>query len=135
MYWNTIYNDSSLGKVGIDMTMQEFLKEIDNHRDILSSEAISFLDELMEKNSTENILTEVGRKILISMSNNKETYLGVFSSKQLGELLFMSARSVSGSMRKLVTEQYVEKVGQNPVTYKLTDLGETLAKELQVDKD
>jgi DNA-binding HxlR family transcriptional regulator len=47
----------------------------------------------------------------------------------------MSARSVSGSMRKLVTEQYVEKVGQNPVTYKLTDLGETLAKELQVDKD
>ena len=117
------------------MTMQEFLKEIDNHKDILSSEAISFLEELMEKNSTENILTEVGRKILISMSNNKETYLGVFSSKQLGELLFMSARSVSGSMRKLVTEQYVEKVGQNPVTYKLTDLGEALAKELQVDKD
>ena len=35
-------------------------------------------------------------EILISMSNNKETYLGVFSSKQLGELLFMSARSVSG---------------------------------------
>ena len=31
------------------MTMQEFLKEIDNHRDILSSEAVSFLDELMER--------------------------------------------------------------------------------------
>ena len=34
-----------------------------------------------------------------------------------------------------VTEQYVEKAGANPVTYKLTELGETLAKELQVDKD
>lgn len=116
------------------MTMQEFLKEIDSHKEVLSEAAIEFLNELMEKNSTENILTETGRKILISMLNNKETYLGVFSSKQLGELLFMSARSVSGSMRKLVTEQYVEKAGVNPVTYKLTENGETLAKELQVDK-
>ena len=66
---------------------------------------------------------------------NKETYLNVFSSKQLGELLFMSARSVSGSMRKLVTEQYVEKSGTNPVTYKLTENGKVLAKELQVDKN
>ena len=117
------------------MTMQEFLKEIDSHRDILSEFAIDFLDELLEKNSTENILTETGRKILISMYANKETYLNVFSSKQLGELLFMSARSVSGSMRKLVTEQYVEKSGTNPVTYKLTENGEVLAKELQVDKN
>lgn len=117
------------------MTMKEFLSEIDTHRDMLSEEAINFLDELITKNASENILTEVGRKILISMSNNKDTYLGVFSAKQLGELLFMSARSISGSMRKLVTEQYVEKVGQNPVTYKLTDLGESLVKELQIDKD
>ena len=47
----------------------------------------------------------------------------------------MSALSVSGSMRKLVTEQYVEKSGTNPVTYKLTENGEVLAKELQVDKN
>ena len=117
------------------MIMQEFLKEIDSHRDILSESAIDFLDELLEKNSTENILTETGRKILISMYVNKETYLNVFSSKQLGELLFMSARSVSGSMRKLVTEQYIEKSSTNPVTYKLTENGEVLAKELQVDKN
>ena len=117
------------------MTMKDFLNEVNNHKDILSDAAVSFLEELIEKNASENILTEVGSKILISMSKNKDTYLGVFSSKQLGELLFMSARSISGSMRKLVTEQYVEKAGANPVTYKLTELGETLAKELQVDKD
>ena len=111
-----------------------FLKEIDNHRDVLSESAIEFLNELLEKNSTENILTETGRKILISMYTNKETYLNTFSSKQLGELLFMSARSISGSMRKLVTEQYVEKAGTNPVTYKLTKNGEALAEELQIDK-
>ena len=105
------------------MTMQEFLKEIDSHRDILSESAIDFLDELLEKNSTENILTETGRKILISMYANKETYLNVFSSKQLGELLFMSARSISGSMRKLVTDGFVEKVGQDPAIYTITEKG------------
>ena len=69
------------------------------------------------------------------MAEKSEAYMNVFSSKQLGELLFMSARSVSGSMRKLVTEGYVEKAGSNPVTYKLTENGATLAKELQVDKN
>lgn len=105
------------------MTMQEFLKEIDSHRDILSESAIEFLNELLEKNSTENILTETGRKILISMYTNKETYLNTFSSKQLGELLFMSARSISGSMRKLVTDGFVEKVGQDPAIYTITEKG------------
>lgn len=117
------------------MTMQEFLKEIDTHREILSDTAIEFLDELIEKNSSENLLTEVGKKILITMMEKNEAYLNVFTSKQLGELLFMSARSVSGAMRKLVTEQYVVKSGTNPVTYNLTPEGKTVAKELSVDKN
>lgn len=117
------------------MIMQEFLKEINSHREILSDSAIKFLDELLEKNSIENTLTETGKKILISMYTNKETHLNTFSSKQLGELLFMSARSISGSMRKLVSAQYVEKVGINPVTYKITTNGEALVKEFQIDKE
>ena len=117
------------------MTMQEFLKEIDTHREILSNTAIEFLDELIEKNSSENLLTEVGKKILITMMEKNEAYLNVFTSKQLGELLFMSARSVSGAMRKLVTEQYVVKSGTNPVTYNLTPEGKTVVKGLSVDKN
>lgn len=117
------------------MTMQDFLKEIDTHREILSDTAIEFLDELIEKNSSENLLTDVGKKILITMMEKNEAYLNVFTAKQLGELLFMSARSVSGAMRKLVTEQYVVKSGTNPVTYNLTPEGKTVAKELSVDKN
>lgn len=117
------------------MTMQEFLKEIDTHREILSDTAIEFLDELIEKNSSENLLTDVGKKILITMLEKNEAYLNVFTAKQLGELLFMSARSVSGAMRKLVTEQYVVKSGTNPVTYNLTPEGKTVAKGLSVDKN
>ena len=36
---------------------------------------------------------------------------------------FLSGRSVSGSMRKLVTDGYVEKISVNPIAYGLTDLG------------
>ncbi len=117
------------------MTMKDFLEEINANRQVLSEDAIVFLDELLEKNSTENLLTEVGKKILIAMAEKSEAYMNVFSSKQLGELLFMSARSVSGSMRKLVTEQYVIKSGTNPVTYSLTPAGQDIAKELHIDKN
>lgn len=117
------------------MTMKEFLEEINTHRDTLSEEAIVFLDELLDKNSTENLLTDSGKKILITMEKKSEAYMNVFSSKQLGELLFMSARSVSGAMRKLVTEGYVIKSGTNPVTYSLTPNGKDIAKELQIDKN
>ena len=113
------------------MTMKEFLEEINNNRQMLSESAISFLDELIEKNHPNQLLTDAGKKIIIAMQNNAELYLNNFSSKQLGEILFMPARSVSGSIRKLVTEGYVKKQGLNPVTYGLTEQGQ----DLQVDKD
>ena len=50
--------------------------------------------------------------------------------EEIGEGIFMSGRSVSGSMRKLVTDGYVEKVGTNPVCYGLTDTG----RDYQFDK-
>jgi DNA-binding HxlR family transcriptional regulator len=33
---------------------------------------------------------------------------------------------VSGAIRKLVTDGYVEKVGQDPVIYTLTELGKSV---------
>lgn len=117
------------------MNMIEFLTEVETIKDKLSPQAQEFLQELKEKNSSESLLTKTGKKILITMRDNAETYLNTFSSKQIGELLFMPARSVSGSMRKLVTEEYVKKGGNNPVTYSLTETGKEVAKELQIDKD
>ena len=40
---------------------------------------------------------------------------------KIGEGLFIHARSVTGAMRKLIADGYVEKTGQNPVSYSLTD--------------
>jgi Mn-dependent DtxR family transcriptional regulator len=56
------------------------------------------------------------------MQQNQATYKPS-SSKQLGELLFMPPRSVSGAMKKLLNEGYCRKQATNPVTYELTTLG------------
>lgn len=68
-------------------------------------------------------ITENGIKILKIMQDKLNQYNNIFTSKNIGEFLFMSPRSVSGSMKKLITDGYVIKLGLNPVSYGLTDLG------------
>ena len=86
--------------------------------------ALDFFKEFKEgkvKNSKE--MTENGRKSLIWMQENLESMNNTFTSKEIAEGLFTSGRSVSGSMRKLVNDGYVEKIGTNPVQYALTKKG------------
>lgn len=80
---------------------------------------------LNEKKSSSNNgeMTENGSKILRYMQSNEDKYNNLFTSKEIGEGLFMSSRSVSGSMRKIIADGFSEKVGKDPVTYSLTDEG------------
>lgn len=66
-------------------------------------------------------LTENGKKILTFLQENTETNL--WKSKDIAEGLFLSSRTVSGAIRKLVTDGFVEKVGQDPVIYSITEKG------------
>lgn len=68
-------------------------------------------------------LTENGAKILAYMQNNRDSYNNIFKSRDIAEGLFVSSRSVSSSMKKLITEGFVEKIGTDPVVYGLTDKG------------
>jgi len=108
------------------MTINEFLQELEQFSKYFSPAAMDFYNELKEK--TQNTFTENGKKILICMQKNQEVYK-TFSSKQLGELLFMPPRSVSGAMKKLLNEGYCRKQATNPVIYELTTLG----KETHID--
>ena len=84
------------------------------------------LEKILENLSTPQKttkITENGTKIIAAMQKNQEKYINIFTAKNLGELLFMSPRSISGSMKKLIADGYVEKIGINPVSYGLTDLG------------
>jgi predicted transcriptional regulator len=60
------------------------------------------------------------------MQDNKDKYNNIFKSKEIAEGLFVSSRSVSGSMRKIITDGYVVKAGSDPVCYSLTDAGAAL---------
>ena len=71
--------------------------------------------------------TENGILILTFLKNHPETKL--WKSKDLAEQMELSSRTVSGSMRKLVTDGFVEKVGQDPIIYSITEKG----KEVNLD--
>lgn len=47
-------------------------------------------------------------------------------SKDIAEALFISSRSVSGAMRKLVNDEFIEKIGQDPIMYNLTEKGKNI---------
>lgn len=53
----------------------------------------------------------------------------MLKAKDIAETMGISSRSVSGSIRKLVTDGFVEKVGQDPVMYSLTDAGRNITIE------
>ena len=82
---------------------------------------------LLDEEETGKKVTENGQKILIFMQENEEAMNNIFTSKEIAEALFVSGRSVSGSMRKLLGDGYVNKEGNNPVKYSLTDLGRNLS--------
>lgn len=108
---------------------QHFNHTVDNYE--FCEEDIQQLINLIRGGKGSKEFTENGIKILQCMQDNENKYMNVFKAKDIGEILFMSPRSVSGSMKKLIANGYVEKVGTNPVSYGLTNLG----KEFQFDKE
>lgn len=84
----------------------------------MSEGAKKYYEKLNETNSVE--ITENGKQILAYMQKNPDE---VYKARDIAEGLFTNSRSVSGAMRKLVTNGFVSKEGQDPVTYKITELG------------
>lgn len=82
-----------------------------------------FMDLKSNKKSGTKEITENGIKILQYMQENYSKRNNLFKAKDIGEGLFTSGRSVSGSMGKLVTDGYVTKEGKDPVMYSLTEKG------------
>ncbi len=91
-----------------------------------ANKALKFFNDLKKEksnNSKSSLPTENGMKILRFMRDNRSKYNNVFKAKDIGEGLFTSGRSVSGSMKKLVEDGHVSKEGKDPVVYGITDAG------------
>lgn len=90
----------------------------------LSEDAMDYFNALQETSRAEKAkFTENGKKVLQYMQENKITVNNLFKAKDIGEGLFISSRGASGALRKLVTDGYAEKIGQDPVVYSLTESG------------
>lgn len=71
--------------------------------------------------------TDNGKLILKHLQERSADVVGdasfISTAKEIANEIGISSRSVSGSMRSLVAEGYVEKVGKDPVVYELTNKG------------
>lgn len=72
-------------------------------------------------------LTPNGEKIVKAMQSmyNNQSNVNMWTAREIGESYNMSSASVSGGMRKLISDGIVEKgnPGGNTTFYKLTDIG------------
>lgn len=90
----------------------------------MPDEAVSFYESIktqyeVEKNKPP--FTENGLLILEFLQNEPSKS---WTSKDMGEAMDLPARTISGAIRKLVTDGYVAKnENDKPVTYKITDKG------------
>lgn len=70
------------------------------------------------------MFTDNGKLILKFLQENVETPM--WKAKDIAEGLFVSSRTVSGAIRKLVTDGFVEKVSKDPVIYSITEKGKNI---------
>jgi len=83
-----------------------------------------YIEALKDKKPEKPILTDNGKLILKFMQEQDSTT--AYKAKDIADQLFVSSRKVSGAMRKLVTDQFVEKIGEAPVSYIITEKGKNL---------
>ena len=100
----------------------------DTHATEIPDVAWTYFEQLKATSEKEKApFTENGAKVLIWMQENYESYNNILKAKEIGDGLFCSSRTVSGAMRKLVTDGYVNKTEGTPTCYSLTELGMSVA--------
>lgn len=73
------------------------------------------------------MFTDNGKLILDYLQKNAN--VSMWKARDIAEGMFISSRAVSGAMRKLITDGFVEKIGENPSVYAITEKG----KEINLD--
>ena len=110
---------------------KEFLGFLDNLMAAAPDETAKYMNdnakvyiEALRMSSAEEkekpTVTDNGRMIMEYMKSSNVTGL---TAKRISDGILLSSKVVSGAMRKLVTDEFVEKIGENPTVYVLTDKG------------
>ena len=109
------------------ISKKEFIEFIDENLmnvKTIPDEIAEYWSSFKGKEEEKPLFTDNGKLILKYLQDNSD--VSMFKAKDVGEGLYISSRAVSGAMRKLVADGYVEKIGQNPVVYALTEKGKNI---------
>lgn len=88
----------------------------------LDQDVVDYWIAFKGKDEDKPPFTDNGKLILKYLQEHIED-VPMAKARDIGEGLFISSRTVSGAIRKLVSDGYVEKIGQDPVVYTLTEKG------------
>ena len=100
---------------------------IANSKEMIPSAAIEYFETLKATPEKEKPpFTENGAKVLQWMQENYQSFNNILKAKDIGDGLFCSSRTVSGAIRKLITDGFVSKTSGTPVCYSLTDAGKVV---------
>ena len=89
----------------------------------LDPDIVSYWNALKGTNDDDKPTFTDNGKLIMKYLQELPDDAPMMKAKDIAEAMGISSRTVSGSMRKLVTDGFVEKVGQDPVMYSLTDSG------------
>ena len=111
----------------VDLLMEDAAINKDEWTDAL----IYFEALKMQKDKEKPVITDKGAEILLYIQNNYQNYKNMFSAKVIAEGMGAATKSISASMRGLVTGGFLEKISDKPVIYSITDAGKNfdLSKE------
>ena len=102
-----------------------FIEEVEKYVENFPEEAQNYFKtfkETVSENKKE--FTENGKIILTCLKDNSE--VSMWKAKDIADKIELSSRTVSGALRKLVSDGYVEKTGKNPVIYNITEKGKNI---------
>lgn len=104
----------------------EFIKYVEENLNVNEMpENIALYWEMFKGKTEEKpMFTDNGKLILQYLRDNQDTPM--WKARDIAEGLFISSRTVSGAMRKLVSDGFVEKIGENPAIYEITENGKTV---------
>lgn len=108
----------------------EFINYVEALIDATSENPIEMTDNVLafwtalkgDKDVEKPTFTDNGKmvmKYLQALPSNSP----MLKAKDIAEGMLISSRTVSGAMRKLCSDGFVEKIGQDPVMYSLTETG------------
>lgn len=104
-FWNYLINSAVPG-VEVPENVQAYIDALSSTSNIEKSE-----------------FTDNGKNILMYLQSAP---IAMYKARDIAEGMGVTSKGVSGAMRKLVTDGYVEKVGKDPVVYMITEKGKNV---------